>query len=130
MTRSDDLALSDLNMAESIREMARFHSDARIAEEADLLLVASSDPFPVGFTNAVVPLAETVDPEQLLSVADAFFGPMGRGYTVMIRDHFALPTREGGRWRGSSRRPRTPNRIPAHRKKGPQALGTGGQFGV
>lgn len=86
MTPSDELLLSDLNLAESTREMARFHADARIVEESDLLLVASSDPFPVGFTNAVIPLAESVDPERLLATADAFFGPMDRGYTVMLRD--------------------------------------------
>jgi ribosomal protein S18 acetylase RimI-like enzyme len=87
MTSGEELALSDLNLAESTREMARFHTDARIVEESDLLLVASCVRFPVGFTNAVVPLAESVDPERLLAVADGFFGPMGRGYTVMLRGH-------------------------------------------
>ena len=87
MTPSEILELSDLNLAESIREMARFHADAHIVEEDDLLLVAASDAFPIGFANAVFALGGPPDPERLMAAGDAFFGPLGRGYTVWIRDH-------------------------------------------
>ncbi len=87
MTPSEILELSDLNLAESIREMARFHADARIVEQDDLLMIASCDPFPVGFSNAVFALGGPADPERLKAAADAFFGSLGRGYTVWTRAH-------------------------------------------
>lgn len=95
MTPSEILALSDLNLAESIREMARCHRDARIAEQDDLLLVAACDPFPVGPGNAVFPLGDAPDAARVIGAGDAFFGPQGRGYTVWTRDHLDAELQRG-----------------------------------
>ena len=49
MQEREILTLSDLNLAEAAREMARWHKDYRIEESDDLLLVAGADPFPAGY---------------------------------------------------------------------------------
>ena len=87
MTPDEILTLSDLNTAESLRQFARFHSASRIVEQDGVLLIAAADDFPVGFSNAVFPLTDSPDPGKLLAAGDAFFGPMGRGYTIWIRGH-------------------------------------------
>ncbi|MBW2274697.1 MAG: GNAT family N-acetyltransferase [Deltaproteobacteria bacterium] len=85
----DVLELSDLNLAETAREMVRWHSQYEMRETTDLLCVAGNDGFPVGYTNCVMALgtASPADPAAVLASAGAFFYPMGRGYTLWTRDH-------------------------------------------
>ena len=83
MTPQEILELSDLNLAESTREMARWHAASEIREARDLLMTAGPDPFPVGFANAALCLGPgpPADPEGTLREAAAFFGARGRGFT-------------------------------------------------
>ncbi|MCP3985259.1 MAG: GNAT family N-acetyltransferase [bacterium] len=89
MERSEELALADLNLAESIREIARWHRDYRIEEREDLLFVAGFGSFPIGYGNSVIALGPNTveDPERALALADEFFAALGRGYTLWIRGH-------------------------------------------
>jgi len=91
MNAADLLALGDLNLAEAAREQARWHRNHLIEERDDLLLVAGADPFPIGYGNCAMALGprapEPADAERAIAVADEFFGRLGRGYTLWIRDH-------------------------------------------
>ncbi len=89
MNAAEALMLGDLNLAESAREMVRWHADHRIEERDDLLFVAGADSFPVGYGNCVMTLgpSATQDPERALALSNEFFGRMGRAYTVWIREH-------------------------------------------
>jgi ribosomal protein S18 acetylase RimI-like enzyme len=89
MNASEVLELADLNLAEAAREIARWQPDHRVEEREDMLLVADADPFPVGYGNSVMALGTRApeSAEALVARADRFFGQLGRGYTVWIRDH-------------------------------------------
>jgi ribosomal protein S18 acetylase RimI-like enzyme len=82
------IELSDLNLAESAREMARWRSEWRVDERDDLLCIAGADAFPVGYTNAVLALGRApAEPQHTLDAARAFFEPLERGFTVWTRGH-------------------------------------------
>ena len=89
MNETEVLTLADGNLAEATREMARWQRDHRIEERDDLLLVAGADPFPIGYENCVMVLGPRAaeSAERVVAQADAFFGRLGRGCTIWIRDH-------------------------------------------
>jgi ribosomal protein S18 acetylase RimI-like enzyme len=89
MTPAEILALSDLNLAEATREMARWHLDSEIEERGELLCVAGPDPFPAGYANAALALGPKPprDPRGLVEGARAFFAGRRRGFTFWTRAH-------------------------------------------
>jgi ribosomal protein S18 acetylase RimI-like enzyme len=88
--RADEiLELSDLNLAEATREMARWHPLSELSETRDLLMVAGPDPFPVGYGNAALCLGAHPQPAPDTALAEVacFFDELERGYTVWSRAH-------------------------------------------
>lgn len=77
--------LGHLNLAEFGRESARWSRTGRVEEQGGVLLTATGSDFPV-LCNGVVRLDDDVDAAEVLDRADAWFGALGRGYTVMARD--------------------------------------------
>jgi hypothetical protein len=74
-----------LNLAEFSRESARWGDAGRLSERDGYLLFATGTEFPV-LCNGVVRLDDHVSAGVVLDAADRWFGDLGRGYTVMIRD--------------------------------------------
>ncbi len=93
MDSTEELTLADLNLAEAAREMVRWHLDYRIDEREDLLLLAGSDSFPIGYSNCAMAIGPRVvaNPERMIAAADEFFAGIGRGYTFWIRQHLDAP---------------------------------------
>ena len=89
LSDAEILELGDLNLAESAREMLRWHTGYFMQEVDDVLLVASHDPFPVGYGNTAMPLgtAPPAAPAALLESAGRFFEARGRGFTLWVRAH-------------------------------------------
>jgi len=89
LERTELLELADANLVEATREMARLHADSQIEEQADSLLVAGPDPFPIGYVNATLATCPGAppDPQGCVAAADAFFSARERGYTLWTRDH-------------------------------------------
>jgi GNAT superfamily N-acetyltransferase len=77
--------LGHLNYIEFSRESARWSGRAGRLEERDgLVLFAPSTDFPV-ICNGVWRLDEEVDAHYVIAAADAWFGILGRGYTLTLR---------------------------------------------
>jgi hypothetical protein len=75
-------ALADANYVEFARELARWSgSDGRVLECDGVVLVATGSDFPVT-ANEVVRLDRSADSAAVIATADAWFGEMGRGYSV------------------------------------------------
>jgi GNAT superfamily N-acetyltransferase len=82
------LRLMDLNLAESNREQARFLSPSRIVEHHDVLYTASGTRWPAGPFNSLIGTgAACPDPSKALAEARAFYGEVGRRFTVFTRTH-------------------------------------------
>src|SRR4029079_4020702 len=82
----DDAALtvlSDLNFAESTRDLSR-RSGGAVSDEDGLLLWAGAHDLPVIVTG-VMRTGPTVSPADLLTAARHFFAPRDRGFTVITR---------------------------------------------
>jgi hypothetical protein len=84
----DTLArLGHLNHLEFSRESIRWSGrHGEVAERDGVLLMAGATDFPVAY-NAVARLDPEIPPGDVLALADAFFAPKGRGYTVMASAH-------------------------------------------
>ncbi|HTU57971.1 MAG TPA: hypothetical protein VMF89_06050, partial [Polyangiales bacterium] len=80
-------ALSDANLAELVREHARWLPPTQIEERTDLLLSAAGTRAP-GPWNALMPLGpEPADPARSLSAASAFFDPLQHHASIYTRAH-------------------------------------------
>jgi hypothetical protein len=77
--------LGHLNYVEFARESTRWSTAGRSVEQEGVLLIATGSDFPV-LCNGVVRLDDGVAAGDVLDRADAWFGALGRGYTVMPRD--------------------------------------------
>jgi ribosomal protein S18 acetylase RimI-like enzyme len=84
----DTLAtLGHLNLIEFSREMARWSGPAgRITEAGGVLCFAASTDFPV-LLNGAFRLDRAVPAAEVIARADAFFGELGRGWTLMLRSN-------------------------------------------
>ena len=82
---TDVTTLGHLNLLEFSREMSRWSESGRVEEAEGVLLCASGSAMPV-FLNTAFRLHDGIDSALVLRGADAFFGALGRGYTVMVRD--------------------------------------------
>lgn len=82
---SDVAVLGHLNLLEFCREQTRWSETGSLQESDGILLCASGSAMPV-LLNTAFRLHDGVDSTLVLRRADAFFGALGRGYTVMVRD--------------------------------------------
>ena len=104
LSDAEILELGDLNLAESAREMLRWHTGYHMQEADDLLLAMSHDPFPIGYSNTAMPLgtAASADPAALLEKVEHFFDARGRGFTLWTRAHLDGALAECAESRGLS----------------------------
>jgi hypothetical protein len=79
------VALSDLNYAESMRELTR-RSGGTVHDEDGILLYAGPHPMPV-LLNGVMLTAERVPVDEVLTRARSFFASRARGFSVLVRAH-------------------------------------------
>jgi len=87
MEQDELLALSDANLAEFVREHARWLPPTQIEERTDLLLTAAGTRAP-GPWNALIALGpEPADAERSLSAARAFFDPLQHHASIYTRAH-------------------------------------------
>lgn len=83
--REDLLALADLSLAEYLRYLARY--GGAIAEEDGLLLFAGAHRQPNPYRNGALRLSDAVSPDDVVRLADRFFGPRKSGYALWAREH-------------------------------------------
>ena len=86
MRESELIELSDLNLAESHREFARFHPDGLIHEADGLLLTRGSRDHP-GLNFAMRVGKHTPAPKRLLRQAQRLFAERSRGFAIRARSH-------------------------------------------
>jgi len=88
MNIDDLLYLSDLNLAESVREMTRWHADGRIIEQDDLLITKGASASPV--TNCVIRTSPGAKPDagSVMKLIREYYEEHHSGFSIYIRDHF------------------------------------------
>jgi ribosomal protein S18 acetylase RimI-like enzyme len=90
--RLDDQTLAllgHLNLLEFSRTLARWSGvDGKVVEDGGVLLFASGSDFPV-LLNGAARLDQGVSAEEMQATADVFFGALGRGYSLTLRDGHA-----------------------------------------
>lgn len=77
----------DRNLMDAIREFGRWQDGTLIMEEDGVLLVSGGTEFPIGFSNCVARTDPDTDPALVIERAEEFFRPLGRGFTVWVREH-------------------------------------------
>jgi len=83
--REELLALADLTLAEYLRYLARY--GGALAEHEGLLLFAGAHRQPNPYRNGALRLSDAPAPQDVLRMADAFFGPRQSGYALWAREH-------------------------------------------
>lgn len=87
MNRDELLHLSDLNLAESLREISRWGTNTDIAEQDDGLFVCGASTFPaLNFVIRTTRQSQT-PPDLLISQAKEFFAKRKRSFTIIVRTH-------------------------------------------
>jgi ribosomal protein S18 acetylase RimI-like enzyme len=100
MDTAELLRTSDLNLAESYRELSRWHANTDIAERGSLLLTCGPDSFMgLSFAMRTEP-GRSPAPEAFLETARAFFAERRRGFSVRVRRHLDQDLREECERRG------------------------------
>lgn len=86
--RSGDLLrLADLNLAESYREMARWHAHTEIVERDSTLMTCGPDSFPaLSFAMRAAADARPAAAD-FLRIAKAFFAERKRAFSIRVRSH-------------------------------------------
>ncbi|MFO7568417.1 MAG: GNAT family N-acetyltransferase [Smithellaceae bacterium] len=87
MTLEDKIRLSDLNLAESIREAARWNMGGEIREQGDLLLTTGISPFPT--LNVAMNLSDG-DPdraEAIFAHVRSFYAERKSPFSLHLRGH-------------------------------------------
>jgi GNAT superfamily N-acetyltransferase len=83
-----ELAISDLNLAEALREQTRWLPPGEICEADDLMLTAAGTRFPVGLWNSAMVLgAPPADAEICRDRVHAWFRDRDRSGTLFVRAH-------------------------------------------
>lgn len=87
MDREELLELSDLNLAESYREVSRWGPHTDMAEVEDILLVSGARSFPA--VNFSMRVGKTVrsSADEFMSRAKEFFAARKRGFSIIVRGH-------------------------------------------
>jgi hypothetical protein len=87
MNQDELLYLSDLNLAESHREISRWNSNTDMAEQGDSLFVCGASTFPaINFVIRVGRKPQT-PPDLFISQAKEFFARRKRSFTIIVRTH-------------------------------------------
>jgi hypothetical protein len=81
----DLLALADLTLAAYLRYLARF--GGAFVEEDGLLLFAGAHRQPNPYRNGALRLTDALGSEDVLRLADRFFGQRKSGYALWAREH-------------------------------------------
>ena len=87
MDQNELLQLSDLNLAESHREISRWNPNTDMAEQGDILFVCGANTFPA--VNFVIRVGRKPKSslDKLISQAKEFFAKRRRSFTVIVRAH-------------------------------------------
>lgn len=93
-------SLARANLVEALREFARWQGGGQALDHDGLLLATGARPFPVGFFNCVARWDRAVPASEALERADAWFSPLGRGYTVFVLDDGDADLEAAARARG------------------------------
>jgi len=87
MNRNELIRLSDLNLAESFREISRWNPNTDMAEQGDILFVSGAGTFPaINFTIRIGNELRS-SPDRFISQAKEFFGARKRSFMIVIRAH-------------------------------------------
>ena len=87
MERDDLLGAGDENLAATLRLYASTAPDAAWEDDGGLVLVSISRTWPGPYHNAALRLDASLDPDEVLGRAEAFFGDRCPGYCVWIAAH-------------------------------------------
>jgi ribosomal protein S18 acetylase RimI-like enzyme len=87
MNQEELLQLSDLNLAESYREISRWNLHTDMAEQGCILFVSGAGTFPA--INFVIRVGNNPrsSPDSLLEQARAFFAARKRSFSIIVRAH-------------------------------------------
>jgi hypothetical protein len=87
MNQEELLRLSDLNLAESYREISRWNPHTDMAEQAGILFVGGAGTFPA--INFVIRVgnSQSSSPDMFIDQARAFFAPRKRSFSIIVREH-------------------------------------------
>lgn len=87
MNHNELLQLSDLNLAESYREISRWNSNTDMAEQGDILFVSGAGTFPaINFVTRVGNKPRS-SPDMLITRAKEFFSARKRSFSIVVRAH-------------------------------------------
>jgi len=88
MNQEELLQLSDLNLAESYREISRWNPHTDMAEQDDILYVSGAGTFPaINFVIRVKNKPRS-SPDMLIDQARTFFAARKRSFSIIVREHF------------------------------------------
>jgi len=79
-------ALARTNLIEALRDFVRWQRGGQALDQDGVLLATGARPFPVGFFNSVARWDRSVSAREVLERAEAWFAPLGRGFTVFVLD--------------------------------------------
>jgi ribosomal protein S18 acetylase RimI-like enzyme len=87
MDQEELLQLSDLNLAESYREISRWNPNIDMAEHADILFVSGAGAFPA--INFVIRVGNILrsSADTLIDQARSFFAARKRSFSIIVRQH-------------------------------------------
>jgi hypothetical protein len=91
-------ALSDENLAEFVRHIARHGEGTVINEQNGLLLVAGSHPQPGPYRNFAMRLTDELDAPTSVDRATSFFRERSRGFIFWVRQHADRDIEEIATW--------------------------------
>jgi ribosomal protein S18 acetylase RimI-like enzyme len=87
MNQDELLQLSDLNLAESYREISRWNSHTDMAEQGDMLFVSGAGTFPAINFAIRVKNKPRSSSAMLIDQARAFFSARKRSFSIIVREH-------------------------------------------
>ena len=85
MDRAELSRHSHANLVESVRRLAVLNPEAVVEVRAGTTLIAGGHPHPV-IDNAAMRVDDSAEPADVLAAGRAFFGELGRGFSVWVRD--------------------------------------------
>jgi ribosomal protein S18 acetylase RimI-like enzyme len=87
MNQEELLQLSDLNLAESYREISRWNPHTDMAEQGGILFVSGAGTFPgINFVIRVGNILR-LSPDMLIDQAREFFAVRKRSFSIIVRAH-------------------------------------------
>ena len=77
----------DANLVSYLKHLASTVRGGSYDDSGGVLTFAGGHAYPGTYTNGVIRINDAASPAQVLARAEAFFGPLRRGYAVWIRGH-------------------------------------------